>query len=226
MDQDQQMLATGLHHLPLRVRDSSTSSGHSIRTQSSALTGSTLFHPQPHHHHHHHLFKEISSVGTGGNTNNGARHKRCPETLNLLSGANNTAARLRSPTESSLGSIPDSATTYSATTYSPSTIASPLSSSYASDLQDMLAGTSSRPASRVRHRHRPSTATCSTFVNDEDEAPVMVGCQDHHLKLATVCRGGEEMDRDDVVDDINDKMQDDDQVTPQTTSADDTLPVR
>jgi hypothetical protein len=224
MDHDQQMMATGLHHLPLRVRDSSASSGHSTRTQSSALTGSTLYHPQPHHHHHH-LFKDISSVSLSGNTNNSihsvghnTKPKRCPETLSLLSGANSVASRLRSPTESSLGSIPDSATTYS-----PSTIASPLSSSYASDLQDMLAGTSSRPASRVRHRHRPSTATCSTFVNDEDEVPVMVGCHDHHLKLATVCRGVDEMDRDDV----GDKMQDDDgEFTPQTTAADDALPVR
>lgn len=204
--QDQHVLATGLHHLPLRVRDSSTSSSHSTSTKSSALTGSTLFYPQAQAHHHlHQSFKDISS-STGS-----LRHRRCPETLNLLHGT--AASRLRSPTESSLGSIPDSATT---TTYSPSTLASPLSSSYASDLQDLLAGAtlskSSRPSSRVLHRHRPSTATCSTFVNDEDEVPVMVGYQDH-LKRATVCRNDIEVEGED----------EDMEVTPH---GDDTLPVR
>ena len=215
MDQseDQHVLAAGLHHLPLRVRDSSTCSSHSTSTKSSALTGSTLFHPQAQHSHahsfhsHHHQFKEVSSSSSSLRST----HRRCPETLNLLSGG--AVSRLRSPTESSLGScsIPDSATT---TTYSPSTLASPLSSSYASDLQDMLAGVvvskGSRPGSRVLHRHRPSTATCSTFVNDEDEVPVMIGYQDH-LKRATICRDDCESEDEDM------------EVTPH---GNDTLPMR
>jgi hypothetical protein len=95
MDQseDQHVLATGLHHLPLRVRDSSTCSSHSTSTKSSALTGSTLFHPQAQHSHHafhshHHQFKEISSSSSSLRS-----HRRCPETLNLLSGG--AVSRLR-----------------------------------------------------------------------------------------------------------------------------------
>jgi hypothetical protein len=91
------------------------------------------------------------------------RTKQYPESLVLHGGA-----RVRSPTESSmstLSSAPDSATTCPL-----SALGSPLSSSYASDYheyRDIIAG--SRPASRV-HRHKPSDGTCSTFVNDDEDA--------------------------------------------------------
>lgn len=208
--QSQGVVATGLHHLPLRARDSSastTTSSHSINTKSSALTGSTIFHPHAQiHNHSHQSLKDMTPSG-------GLRHRRCPENLTLLNGG--AVSRLRSPTESSLGScsIPDSATT----TYSPVTLASPLSSSCTSDLQDLLAAATlaskgSRPNSRVQHRHRPSTATCSTFVNDEDEVPVMVGFPDH-LKRATICRNNYQEHEDGDM-----------EVTPH--KYDDTLPMR
>lgn len=112
--------------------------------------------------------KTSNSVGSGNNAKDGSLHrfKHYPESLHL---ALSSSARIRSPTESSmstLSSVPDSATTASL-----STLASPLSSSYASDLHDMFPG--SRPPSRVFHRHQASSGTCSTFVNDEDEMHVI-----------------------------------------------------
>src|SRR5690606_20512396 len=52
-----------------------------------------------------------------------------------------------------------------------STVATPLSHSFANDLQDFyLPG--SRPVSRALHRQQSSIGTCSTFVNDEEDPPI------------------------------------------------------
>ncbi|KAJ6439779.1 zinc finger domain-containing protein [Purpureocillium lavendulum] len=109
--------------------------------------------------------------------------KRFPETLHF----NPSTFRLRSRTESTRSSISSAHIPDSATTYSVSTLASPLSSSYASDLQERFAGhciDSSRPSSRIRHRHQPSSATtCSTYINDDSEVPIVVGYPDVRAKL-------------------------------------------
>ncbi|KAF7543081.1 hypothetical protein G7Z17_g11031 [Cylindrodendrum hubeiense] len=110
-----------------------------------------------------------------------ARPKRVPESLHFAPGA----FRLRSPTESSMSSISSANVPDSATTHSLSTLASPISTSYASDVQELFASTSigSRPTSRICHRHQPSNGTCSTFVNDEDDGPIITGYPDFELKL-------------------------------------------
>jgi hypothetical protein len=137
------MQRSGLHHLPFRIRDSS------YQNRSSPKDGAGV----------------VAAPG-GGVPPASTIRKRFPDSLSLLS----SDTRLRSPTESSMSSVPDSATSYSH-----STVASPLSSSYTSDLQDFIcSSTSSRPHSRVRHRHQPSTGTCSTFVNDDDDAILVV----------------------------------------------------
>ena len=131
------------HHLALRPRDREAKSRDgSIKSFPSPVK---LEHGLPHH----------------------ATRKRCPESLHLSSQLSNTS-RMRSPTESSMSSVPDSATTLSI-----SSLASPLSSSYANDLQDFFNAANSRPASRVFHRHQPSSGTCSTFVNDEDDGIII-----------------------------------------------------
>lgn len=170
---DELRASTGFHHLPLRIRDKASGV-----SSLNALQHITLEVPSP--------TSTTSSISGPQRS-----HKRCPESLHFLM----SNARLRSPTQSSMSSIPDSATTYSH-----STVASPLSSSYASDLQEFFTG--SRPSSRVFHRHKTSVTTCSTFVNDEDE-PQSTG--------------------------FSDKIQhyrDDGDVTPKTESADDIIPIR
>lgn len=122
--------------------------------------------------------KSASSIKHDGTS----YRKKFPESLHFASGNFHMRSRTAS-TRSSISSahIPDSATAYS-----PSTLASPLSSSYASDIQERFACHTldgSRPSSRIRHRHRPSIATCSTFINDDDESPVYVGCQDVAQKI-------------------------------------------
>lgn len=110
------------------------------------------------------------------------QHKRLPESLHLTP----SAFRLRSPTESSMSSISSANFPDSATTRSVSTVASPISTSYASEVQDLFAAHTldgSRPSSRVFHRHKTSSATCSTFVNDEDDGPVITGYPDISPKL-------------------------------------------
>lgn len=144
----------GFHRLPLRVREGTTHTS----THAHGKANSTCGNP------------------SATSTKDATRFKPLPESLHLLSSGN---ARIRSPTESSmstLSSVPDSATTCSL-----STVASPLSSSYTSDLQDLFNG--SRPASRVRHRHQPSNTTCSTFVNDDDYVPVIAEYPDISTKL-------------------------------------------
>ncbi|TWU76092.1 hypothetical protein ED733_007688 [Metarhizium rileyi] len=103
--------------------------------------------------------------------------KKFPESLRFESANFRQSARSVS-TRSSISSanIPDSATADS-----PSTLASPLSSSQASDIQERFACHTldgSRPPSRIHHRHRLSVATCSTFINDDDESPLYVGYHD------------------------------------------------
>ncbi|PHH92081.1 hypothetical protein CDD83_9017 [Cordyceps sp. RAO-2017] len=109
--------------------------------------------------------------------------KRFPESLHFNPGS----FRLRSRTESTRSSISSAHIPDSATTYSVSTLASPLSSSYASDIQERLAAYTidgSRTPSRFRHRHQPSTATtCSTYINDDNELPLDVSFPDIASKI-------------------------------------------
>lgn len=116
--------------------------------------------------------------------------KRFPDHLHF----NPNALRLRSRTESTHSSISSAYIPDSATTYSLSSLASPLSSSYANDLQERFAVHSlepSRPSSRIRHRHQPSSATtCSTFINDDGDAPIVVGYPDIASKLRDLYGGG------------------------------------
>lgn len=114
-----------------------------------------------------------------------SQRKRFPESLHFTP----SNFRLRSRTASTRSSISSANLPDSATTYSPSTLASPISSSFTSftsDIQDLLAAQTldeSRPPSRFRHRHKPSNATCSTFVNDEDDGIVISGYPDFASKI-------------------------------------------
>ncbi|KAM0226551.1 hypothetical protein ACHAPA_002932 [Fusarium lateritium] len=107
--------------------------------------------------------------------------KRVPESLHFTPGA----FRLRSPTESSMSSISSANVPDSATTHSLSTLASPISTTYASSIQEQFAAATldgSRPASRICHRHYPSSGTCSTFVNEDDDA-IITGYPEFDLKI-------------------------------------------
>lgn len=111
-----------------------------------------------------------------------AHRKRFPENLHFAP----SAFRLRSPTESSMSSLSSANFLDSATTRSVSTLASPISTSYASEVQELFAAhslDSSRPPSRIFHRHKGSTGTCSTFVNDEEDGPVITGYPELSSKL-------------------------------------------
>ena len=78
----------------------------------------------------------------------------------------------------SSANVPDSATTHSL-----STLASPISTSYASsEINELFGPHVSRPTSRICHRHQPSNGTCSTFVNDEDDA-IFTGYPELDLKI-------------------------------------------
>ena len=108
-----------------------------------------------------------------------SRHgKKVPESLNFT--------RLRSPTESSMSSISSANVPDSATTHSLSTLASPISTTYAASIQEQFAAAKldaeSRPASRICHRHNPSNGTCSTFVNEDDDAFV-TGYPEFDIKI-------------------------------------------
>ncbi|KIE01678.1 zinc finger domain-containing protein, partial [Metarhizium majus ARSEF 297] len=122
--------------------------------------------------------KSASSIQHDGTS----YRKKFPESLHFAS----SNFHMRSRTASTRSSISSAHIPDSATAYSPSTLASPLSSSYASDIQERFACHTldgSRPPSRIRHGHRPSIATCSTFINDDDESPVYVGYQDVAQKI-------------------------------------------
>ncbi|KAF5006680.1 hypothetical protein FDECE_6972 [Fusarium decemcellulare] len=151
-DQNGRISETGLHHLPLRVRDARQSDGA--------------------------LLAKFPNLGQRGDT----RAKRLPESLHFTPGA----FRLRSPTESSMSSISSANVPDSATTHSLSTLASPISTTYASEIQEQFAAATldgSRPTSRICHRHNPSSGTCSTFVNDEDDGAIITGYPDFELKI-------------------------------------------
>ncbi|PHH64486.1 hypothetical protein CDD81_4561 [Ophiocordyceps australis] len=110
--------------------------------------------------------------------------KRCPDTLAL----NPNAFRLRSRTDSTRSSFSSAHVPDSATTCSTWTLASPLSSNYASEIQEQLAAHTlcdgPTPPRRIRHGHQPSSVTtCSTFINDDDVPVVDVTPSDIAAKL-------------------------------------------
>ncbi|RGP79748.1 hypothetical protein FLONG3_2061 [Fusarium longipes] len=114
------------------------------------------------------------------------RHgSKVPESLHFNPGA----FRLRSPTESSMSSISSANVPDSATTHSLSTLASPISTTYASSINEQFAAATldggSRPASRICHRHNPSNGTCSTFVN-EDEDAIITGYPEFDIKIRSI----------------------------------------
>ncbi|EHK23380.1 uncharacterized protein TRIVIDRAFT_124089, partial [Trichoderma virens Gv29-8] len=112
--------------------------------------------------------------------------KHFPESLHFAP----SSFRLRSRTASTRSSISSANVPDSATTYSHSTLASPISTSYASDLSDIYCGhpiDASRPASRVYHRHQSSTGSfCSTHVNDDDDGYSFAGYPDLSAKLGEI----------------------------------------
>ena len=113
------------------------------------------------------------------------QRKHFPESLHFPP----NTFRLRSRTASTRSSISSANVPDSATTYSHSTLARPISTSYASDLSDIFCGypaDSSRPASRVFHRHRSSTGSCSTHVNDDDDGYSFAGYPDLSAKLGEI----------------------------------------
>lgn len=113
------------------------------------------------------------------------QRKHFPESLHFPP----NTFRLRSRTASTRSSISSANVPDSATTYSHSTLASPISTSYASDLSDIFCGypaDASRPSSRVFHRHRSSTGSCSTHVNDDDDAFAFAGYPDLSAKLGEI----------------------------------------
>ncbi|KAI8682357.1 hypothetical protein LRP88_14449 [Fusarium phalaenopsidis] len=152
-DQNGRIGETGLHHLPLRVREATGRHNDGAVSKFPNLRSDTRV------------------------------AKRLPESLHFTPGA----FRLRSPTESSMSSISSANVPDSATTHSLSTLASPISTTYASSIHEQFAATTldgSRPISRICHRHNPSSGTCSTFVNDEDDGAIVTGYPDQfELKL-------------------------------------------
>ena len=138
-----------------------------------------------------------------GDVDSHQKQRRFPESLHF----HPSAFRLRSRTESTRSSISSAHVPDSATAYSVSTLASPISSSYASDLQERFAGhtinSPSRPCSWIRHRQQPSSATtCSTYINEDNEAPLVVGYQDFSTKVRELC----DDDDDDNDNDDNAKL--------------------
>ncbi|KAM0265395.1 hypothetical protein ACHAQJ_000237 [Trichoderma viride] len=114
-----------------------------------------------------------------------AQRKQFPENLHFAP----SSFRLRSRTASTRSSISSANVPDSATTYSHSTLASPISTSYASDLSDFCGYSidTSRPASRVFHRHQSSTGSlCSTHANDDDDAFSFAGYPDLSAKLLEI----------------------------------------
>ncbi|KAK5995353.1 hypothetical protein PT974_03757 [Cladobotryum mycophilum] len=102
-----------------------------------------------------------------------SNRRRFPESLHFTP----SSLRHRSRTASTRSSISSANVPDSATSYSHSTLASPISTTYTSDISEVFSTHNlevSRPASRVLHRHKPSTGTCSTYVNDDDEGFVTI----------------------------------------------------
>ncbi|KAM4062718.1 zinc finger domain-containing protein [Hirsutella rhossiliensis] len=134
--------------------------------------------------------KLLPAIEVDGNQS----RRRFPESLHFNPGS----FRLRSRTESTRSSISSAHIPDSATTYSVSTLASPLSSSYASDIQERFAAYSidgPSACSRIRHRHQPSNATtCSTFINDDNEAPLDSALPDFASKIRDLLDDGPQPD--------------------------------
>lgn len=158
------------------LRDSSFSSGH--------------FHT---HYRRDSRHRELISdkVATTPNSADGSGHlrsknrKRFPESLHFTP----SSFRLRSGTASTRSSISSANIPDSATTYSLSTLASPISTSYTSDISELFAAhviDISRPAGKILHRHKPSTGTCSTYVNDEDDGHMIAGYPDLSSKIRDI----------------------------------------
>lgn len=134
------------------------------------------------HHLPLHLRQESDKHITSTPKDVSSYRKKFPESLHFSS----SNFRMRSRTASTRSSISSAHIPDSATACSPLTLASPLSSSYASDIQERFACHTidvSTPPSRFIHRHRPSSATCSTFINDDDDAPAYVGYSDIAEKI-------------------------------------------
>jgi hypothetical protein len=114
-----------------------------------------------------------------------AQRKQFPENLHFAP----HSFRLRSRTASTRSSISSANVPDSATTYSHSTLASPISTSYASDLSDFCGHSidTSRPASRVYHRrHRSSTGSLCSHANDDDDAFSFAGYPDLSARLLEI----------------------------------------
>ncbi|KFA68074.1 hypothetical protein S40285_02561 [Stachybotrys chlorohalonatus IBT 40285] len=92
---------------------------------------------------------------------------------------------LRSPTASSVSSVQSS----SLDSFTTRSLASPISTTYASDCLDSLSEHSdeeySPPPSRFGHRSRPSSESCSTYVNDEEDSVSRLGCSTYGSKIET-----------------------------------------
>ncbi|UKZ87337.1 uncharacterized protein TrAFT101_003145 [Trichoderma asperellum] len=127
-----------------------------------------------------------SSIESQGVAAPFAQRKQFPENLHFAP----HSFRLRSRTASTRSSISSANVPDSATTYSHSTLASPISTSYASDLSDFCGHSidTSRPASRVFHRrHRSSTGSlCSAHANDDDDAFSFAGYPDLSARLLEI----------------------------------------
>ncbi|KAH6606133.1 zinc finger domain-containing [Trichoderma cornu-damae] len=127
-----------------------------------------------------------SSIESQGLATAFGQRRHFPESLHFAS----SSFRLRSRTASTRSSISSANVPDSATTYSHSTLASPISTSYASDLSDVFCGhpvDASRPASRVLHRHRSSTGSfCSAHANDDDDGFSFAGYPDLSAKLGEI----------------------------------------
>lgn len=157
--------ALALNHIPIHVR-------HDSRSRDSLIDKPLTV---PH-----------SGTESQGLSATFAQRKHFPESLHFAP----SSFRLRSRTASTRSSISSANVPDSATTYSHSTLASPISTSYASDLSDIFCGHSidaSRPASRVFHRHQSSTGSfCSTHVNDDDDGYSFAGYPDLSAKLGEI----------------------------------------
>ncbi|KAL7923307.1 hypothetical protein ACQKWADRAFT_326188 [Trichoderma austrokoningii] len=127
-----------------------------------------------------------SSIESQGVAAPFAQRKQFPENLHFAP----HSFRLRSRTASTRSSISSANVPDSATTYSHSTLASPISTSYASDLSDFCGHSidTSRPASRVYHRrHRSSTGSLSSaHAHDDDDAFSFAGYPDLSARLLEI----------------------------------------
>ena len=170
-DEEQSAGAPNMGHfyLPLRPRADSSRNSNKGASIVAATHPYSHSYPQSHsrsHSHTHTLSNHSIDYANLTGALSPLHSKRFPESLHFSP----SSLRARSPTQSSVNSSILSATIADApsTACSISSLASPISTSYASEVQEMLAG--SRCSSRIRrHKYQPSSGTCSTFVNDETD---------------------------------------------------------